>query len=529
MRTLPFVLTAAFAAVACGDRQDDIDRGPQLLDPLGLESTVVLIDQREPAALLYDVAADPLPASATKLPLPHDPAMIVRRNDADEALVLCRGRRADSKHAAEPAALVAVSGNARSRTYQLGNPFGQLIQSEDGRYVFLLKGEQSGRLLDNPNEVAIVDLDAAPKDSGAVTLRTLRSFGDSPRAVIFSPMMAIAGEDRRLAVILSDTNVTLLDLDHLERRETTVQLTSEGSASVVPSQVTFNTNAPEIYVRATGSSDVYVFNLSARAEGDTSDDDEPRNDFRPFIDQLGVVGAPSDMALYSSGAGNRLLVLSGGQAGSVGSASVVDASTSNVTAVALPSPASQALTFTSTSPRDQMTRPRALLYSPGSTQLLFLDLEDLEERGSRNLETLSLQQPIKELVPMLEEGRVLILHDDQRVSLIDLAGRTVSPITTSVRLDQALFDHERRRLWVGPQGQNFLGWLELDTGDTRETLLDARIDHVVPLLDGGHGYIAVLHPSRLGYLTVLDADDPTRESARSVRGFLAAGLLDRGE
>jgi hypothetical protein len=528
MRTLSFVLTTAFAVAACGGRQADIDHGHQFLPPMGLESALLLVDQRAPAALLYDVGEDPLPDRATEVELPYDPIALFRRNGEDEALVLCLGRRADGEHAVEPAALVAVSGSGDARTYELGNPFRELIQSEDGRYAFLLKGEQSGRLLDNPNEVAIVDLGAGPKDDGAVTLRTLRSFGDSPRAVVFSPEMMIAGEARRLAVVLSDTNVTLLDLDHLDRRETTVQLTSEGSASVVPSQIAFNPDAPEIYVRADGSSDVYVFNLSPRAEGEPNEDGEPRNDFRPFIDQLGVLGAPSDMALYASDAGNRLLVLSSGaQTGFQSSASVVDASTSNVTAVALPSAASRALIFSATSPRDQTLRPRALLYQQGQAQLQFLDLEDLEERGSRNLETLSLHEPIEQLVPMLEEGRVLVLHGGERLSLIDLAGRTVSPITTSVPLEQALFDHERRRLWVGPRGQRFVGWLELDTGDTRETLLDQNIQHVVPLLESGR--LVVMHPSEVGHLTVLDADEPTREAARSVRGFLAAGLLNRGE
>ena len=180
-----------------------------------------------------------------------------------------------------------------------------------------------------------------------------------------------------------------------------------------------------------------------------------------------------------------------------------------------------------TSPRDGAMRSRALLYSPNSAQVVFLDLEDLEERGSRNLETLSMQRNIKELVPMLEEGRVLALHAENAVSLIDLAGRTVSPISASVTLDRALFDHERSRLWVGPQGQRFVGWLELDTGDTREVLLDAPIEYVVPFFSAGR--IAVLHPSRVGHLTVLDADKPTRDAARAVRGFLAAGLLDQGE
>ena len=48
---------------------------------------------------------------------------------------------------------------------------------------------------------------------------------------------------------------------------------------------------------------------------------------------------------------------------------------------------------------------------------------------------------------------------------------------------------------------------------------------VVPLLESGH--LAVLHESHLGHITVLDADKPTREAARSVRGFLA-GLAEQG-
>jgi hypothetical protein len=41
--------------------------------------------------------------------------------------------------------------------------------------------------------------------------------------------------------------------------------------------------------------------------------------------------------------------------------------------------------------------------------------------------------------------------------------------------------------------------------------------------------VAILHPSQVGHLTVLDADTPTREAARSIRGFLAAGLLNGGQ
>jgi hypothetical protein len=530
---LTAVLTGSLAVLACGSRDDTLDRSLALLPPVALRSTLVMVDRNAPQALLLDLATDPLPTEPIVTPLPHGPSRVERRNGHDEALVLCLGRRANDEHAEEDATLVALEPNGDSREYVLGSPFGRLQQSPDGRYAFLFKSKEGDaeRLLENPNEIAIVDLDATPnpdptKDD-SVELRTLRSFGDSPDSVVFSPPMLIAGEERRLAVVLSNTNVTLIDLTFLDRRETTVQLAGEGTAvsRVTPQQVLFNPDAPELYVRGNGSSDVFVFNLSPRAGAIEPDDDgKPRNDFRPFIDQLGVGGSPRDMALYDGGDGARLLVLSAGRL-----ASVVEASTSQVTSVELPREASKLLLFESASPRDDQPGPRALLYEPGHSTIMFLDLADLEERGSRNLETLDLQRPVQSIVPMLEENRVLVLHDGTTVSVVDLASRTAPPIASSERLSDALFDAARERLWVGPKGQQYVAWLALASGDTREVRLDHPVDQLVPLFESGQ--LAIVHTHPLGLLTVLDVDGelPSTEDARSTRGFFAAGLLDRGE
>ncbi len=40
------------------------------------------------------------------------------------------------------------------------------------------------------------------------------------------------------------------------------------------------------------------------------------------------------------------------------------------------------------------------------------------------------------------------------------------------------------------------------------------------------GKVAILHDSDVGYLTVLDAREPMRDTAQSVRGFYVSGLLD---
>jgi hypothetical protein len=49
----------------------------------------------------------------------------------------------------------------------------------------------------------------------------------------------------------------------------------------------------------------------------------------------------------------------------------------------------------------------------------------------------------------------------------------------------------------------------------------------VPMFDVGR--LAVMHRGAHGYVTVVDAADPVRERAASVRGFFIDGLLDRGQ
>jgi hypothetical protein len=138
-----------------------------------------------------------------------------------------------------------------------------------------------------------------------------------------------------------------------------------------------------------------------------------------------------------------------------------------------------------------------------------------------------LSSTIAKVLPLLEEGRLLILHaKGQGVSLIDLAARTVSPIRSSEELTEATFDPnpKRLRLWVGPSGQSYVSWLDLQTGDTQEVLLDAPIGQMVPMLSVGK--IAILHDNDVGHITVIDAVKPERATARSARGFLISGLLD---
>ena len=103
---------------------------------------------------------------------------------------------------------------------------------------------------------------------------------------------------------------------------------------------------------------------------------------------------------------------------------------------------------------------------------------------------------------------------------------TETPLKT--KLTDALFDSVRKKLWVGPAGEPYIQSLDLSTGRTGDELrLDAPIDSFLPMF--GCDSLLVLHGEDMGYLTLVDAQRPDRESALSLRGYFVNQLFDRSD
>lgn len=494
------------AAAGCGGT--DVPEQRQLMQPVALSEHVVWLDTNNEQALLLDVGSSKPRAEVETFELSGRPTLHQRRNEHDEVLLLL------SDEQDETGRLAVLDASGVLREYELGAQFDTITQSADGEYAFVhfspaLNSSSGGSLLFNPNEVAIVALNDEGPD--AVVQRTLRSLGSAPLRVEFSPPMDIAGETRRLAVVFFRSEVALLDLNHLDRPEYTVEL-SRGS-DLALNQIRFSADEQKIYLLASNSNDVYVLRLLA-AGGNRE------NDFEPSLNQLGADAPPQDMAVFDSDGQRRLLVASGG------SAQVVEANSSRVTQIPLQYSASRILMFEGRSPFDDEVEQRALLYAPGNGGVTFLDLTEIEERTTRNREELQVGS-ISSLTA-LDENRVLITHGGNSVSVLDLEERTAAPIQARVSIESAIPSLETGRIWVAPQGASALGFIDLSNLHPGQVRLDRSITQLLVFNETEPPRVVMTHPETAGAVTILSALEPESEDdAVTLLGFFEQGILDR--
>jgi hypothetical protein len=506
-------------AAGCGQQAAELDQPVSLTGPaVALNERLLLISGPGRRAFLLEALRKQPPTRAQQIELPFGALSAQRRlGDHDEALVICAGRRDSAEAAAEPATLTVIQGDGNRRNYELGDtPFDALVQSADGRYAVLYRShERQGRTLQNVNELVVVDLTLRPGDDGAVTSKTPEGLTHAFTGAVISPEMMIAGELRHLLLLLSAAEITIFDLEHLDRRGTIVELGAASGRMPQPAQVLFGAAEPALYVRGDDADDVFVLRLEPRAG------DADLNDFRPTINPLGAGVLPRDMAVFGPDDAQQLLVVSRD-----GQARVIDPRSDNTLPVSLPFTADHVRLFEAAAPGDSQPRTRALLYADKGQDVVFLELQNLAGRRVHELETLQLPADVKSVMEIDRPDTLVITHE-RSVTLLNLAQRTATPVAADEQLANALFDPKNERLWVATAAQPRVGMLDLDGGRTGELLLDAEVRDLVPFFAAGR--LLVVHPSSVGYVTFVDTATPDRKHASSLRGFLLSDILDRGE
>jgi len=503
--------------------------------PIALENHLVFIDQEENTAYLLEaVRSNPSP-KPLRVQLPPNPIQAMQRkgSDNDELLLLCMGQEESEEEDRVPPTLVVLNGKGIDRSYELTARFTGLISSADGRYAFLFFMNPNPQTLDEvdslvsfsnqfdplisfTNQVAFIDLNQDPKAGQNPVLPRLNSDDDSiPSSVAFSQKFAIGDKTHRLAVVLFDAQISILDLDYLkERRATSIPL--EG---VTPEQILFGEEDSKIYVRGSSSSEIYVVLLTPNP----NNTDTEGNDFSASLNILGAGQQPTDMALYQDNGKTKLLAISAGGKKAV----VLDTSSGKRSEIPFTIQANRILMYKAKAPHDDYVEKRALLYqeNENGTAIAFLDIEGLEERLERNLESVQLNNSYNSTT-ILKENHLLMLTDNQSsLSLLNLPERTVSPaVTPNIR--EIIPDLQSNKLWLTPDYQKKIGFLDLKTMEPGEVRLDAEVTRIIPLTSGKNKRIAILHPGTVGYLTLLDAVAPSRDTAVSLQGYFISNILN---
>nr|HPO09833.1 hypothetical protein [bacterium] len=349
--SMSLLILSAQALWSCNPPDEYFNQRINLLPtPVALQDYMVLVDTNHEEAIMISASAEDQ-GESVRIPLPTGPfAAIERPGDYDEILILAAGHSGSRSRLQTPATLSRLDADGGLVSYELGNnPFDTMYVDEAGRYVFLTRKGLNNTLVENPNEIAVVNLVAAPSDPDAVTFITLEGL---PLNVFYSKDFQINGTDKNLICVASVSTLFLIDLDHLERYPTVVYLgETEDAEPIIPEQVIFGADAARIYLRAPAASDIYSLKLNSR------DTDGDRNDFATSIDIIGVEESPTDMILYTVDNQSFLFVVANHRFGHY-----IDVATGRTVTVSFAETITRAWYFSRIV--DNVTTHHALLWTP---------------------------------------------------------------------------------------------------------------------------------------------------------------------
>jgi len=446
--------------------------------------------------------------------------MIVPTADGRDLIVLAAGLdTGDPDGRDEPPHLLRIAAETGElKTWEMPSPFDRMTLSADGRFAvaYFSTGSQQGGLLRNPNEIALVDLQA-PAGKGNPRVHSVRASGTVPSGVTFSPPLCIpaaqeCAEPRVLVVVLASGSLTFLDATHADRREASVLLQAPGAEPLDPREVLFAPDDAVVFARATGTSDIFVVTLQpVTPEGPDG------NDFRPAINPLTAGQRPSDIAFYDEQGARKVLAVTPGSL-SVG---VIDVATSALVTVPVGDPVDHALVFPPEAPAAALLFARSVRLD----RLFFLDLADLETKRGANLIRVDLPETATDVELVPGSKRALVLHDAQRtvISVIDLDARTVYPLQGSLGLTDYAFAADGRYLVAVAAAVPHIEIVDLDTLHPAEVRIDDPAESLLVLPSGA---ILADHRRAWGMLTVLPGPLAGRDDARVLQGFLFEQLLE---
>jgi len=206
-------------AVACGGRPSGWDEPFEAEGVVGLQTAVAVMDPALDRVIMLESPGH-LGLEASVLPVGKEIVTATASPQKDRLFVLSHGEQPRRKADDELPRLTVIDTLPTpevARTYDLSDPFSGLSLDPQGQWAIVHAGEG---VLENPNELILIDLedpDAEPK------IKSIRSFGGRPSRFTFTSPLSIGDEEpRRVLIVQTEQDLTLIDLMRLDDPEITV-------------------------------------------------------------------------------------------------------------------------------------------------------------------------------------------------------------------------------------------------------------------------------------------------------------------
>ncbi len=501
---------------------------PSSIPSFGLTTAAIVLDDSNHRALTLRATADQ-DLDVGFLPIGHQMLAAQTATDSSRLFVLSAGDSPRlSKQDQFPSLTVIDAATLGAQSYPMAEPLGSLAIDPEGHWAAAFAGTGSpGSFVENPNEIVLFDLTQPAGPSNPIS-RTIRSFGGTPQHLVFTPTLHLPQGARRLLVVESDRDVTLLDLDHVAdvppRPEITVQLTSgTDTRMLTPAGVIVidgpagQTQDARIAVRTTDDSNVITLQLAASAPGSP-------NDFQPVINLTDVGAVPTDFAFVNTDGGLRVAALTPASSSAV----LVDPDTSTTEKVTFPAPYANLSVVTGAAGGTSDGTDIALLWNAGSAGgVAFWTLGLAAGQPYRSVEVLGITDEIQSVMDVPQphpELKVLETGGASDFYVLDLTTRTAAPLETSTAATLSV-SPDGQRVWAFVPQSSQLAAMSLATLHPVPLYAQKPIASVfdVSRADGGRALVAIDTAGTVG-VTVFDALTPDTATARSYAGLFLEGL-----
>jgi DNA-binding beta-propeller fold protein YncE len=527
MRRLAWLaLLGAVVSPGCGDRPSAWDAVPDGSAPLATRGALALVDSNAHRVLMLPVEGD-LDISPVAIPIGRNvaPGGAAVTTDGSRLVVLSRGDTPRRNASDQGPRLQLIDGGTSptlTATYDLPDALSGLTLDPASRFAVVRASDADASFVTDPNELSVIDLSLPPSLSNPATL-SLRSTGGKIERLDFTEPLELATGTKRLLIVQSDRDVSVLDLGAPVGSQIAIKLTG-GTDQLRPAGVAVSDGEPgqnddaRLAIRLATDPNVVLVDLLP-----PGDDPAAKNAaFRPLPNVVGVGATVSDLAFLRTDGGLRV----GALVPSQHKLSLIEPATGIVTDLDLGAIFTRLSVVTSDTPGAAGTGDTALLWSDISPTIAFLSLGQSVGKPYRSVEALPLPEPISEVLAVpapFQSRRLLTSATGRNFYVLDLADRSITPLQSTGA--QLFLSPSGQRAWAFQSGEDQLAAIDLATGHPQNLVLDRSIAGLfeVTRRDGGSALVAY-HAGGTGGLTILDAAAPSLLHERRHESILLEAL-----